>query len=139
MSAYNKVILVGRMVKDADIRMTTNGTNVGKFTLAVNRQGKNKEVDFINCVVFGKTCSLIDKYVTKGSLILVEGSLQINKWTDKNNNKKYNPEIFVNSVQFLETKKKNSNNINNDDNNFDDPFANLDSDLSDDNPFGDDN
>ena len=105
--SFNKVILVGRLTKDPEIRTTVNGTTVGNFTLAVDSgYGDNKSTDFINVVSFGKQAEFVNKFLRKGVLILIEGQLKINKWTDRNDVKRETPEIILNSTTFLQSKKK---------------------------------
>ncbi|BBE31137.1 hypothetical protein OSSY52_12780 [Tepiditoga spiralis] len=153
--AYNKVVLVGRLTRDPEIRSTVNGSTVANFSLAVNRQGKNDNTDFIRIVAFGKQAEFASNYLSKGQLILVEGSLHINKWTDKNDIRRETAEVWVSQMTFMESKKahqennmdiqvedsyKKSNVKSIDDSNdlpdFDDPFSDLEGDLSsDENPF----
>ena len=94
---------MGRLTKDVDLTFTANkGTAVSKFTLAVQRQFKKDEVDFINCTAFGKTAETIANYVMKGQRLLIEGSLQINSYTNKEGNKAYSTDVIVNSFNFIE-------------------------------------
>lgn len=105
--SFNKVILVGRLTKDPEIRTTVNGTTVANFTLAVDSgYGDNKSTDFINVVSFGKQAEFVNKFLRKGVLILIEGQLKINKWTDRNDVKRETPEIILSSTTFLQSKKK---------------------------------
>lgn len=155
--AYNKVVLVGRLTRDPEIRSTVNGSTVANFSLAVNRQGKNDNTDFIRIVAFGKQAEFASNYLSKGQLILVEGSLHINKWTDKNDIRRETAEVWASQMTFMESKRAQQENNNNmdiqvedsykkptiksiDDSNdlpdFDDPFSDLEGDLSsDENPF----
>jgi single-strand DNA-binding protein len=105
--SYNKVILVGRLTKDPDIRSTMNGNNVANFQLAVDRRSSNNQdsTDFIKIVAFGKQADFASNYLKKGKLILVEGSLHINQWTDRDNIKRETAEIWANRMNFMETKK----------------------------------
>jgi len=105
--AYNKVILIGRLTRDPEIRSTTTGKNVANMTIAVDRKQKNNnEVDFINIVAFGGTADFAKNYLEKGKLILIEGQLRINKWTDRNDIKRESGEIWANIITFMETKKQ---------------------------------
>ena len=100
----NKVILMGRCVKDPT--QTQSGeTTITKFTLAVDRKGKEKEADFINCVAFGKTAEFISKYFVKGSKMLLEGRWQTGSYTNKDGQKVYTNDCVVESVEFCESKK----------------------------------
>jgi single-strand DNA-binding protein len=105
--SYNKVILVGRLTRDPEIRSTMNGNNVANFHLAVDRRSSNNQdgTDFIRIVAFGKQADFASNYLKKGKLILVEGSLHINQWTDRDNIKRETAEIWANRMNFMETKK----------------------------------
>jgi single-strand DNA-binding protein len=100
----NQVTLVGRLSKAAELRYTTNGTAVASFTVACNRFGKD-EADFINCVAFKKTAENLANYTDKGSLIGVTGSIQIRSY-EIDSQKRWVTEVIANSVQFLDSKKK---------------------------------
>ena len=104
----NRVILIGRNCKQIELKTTTNGKSVATFTLAVNRDFKNKdgeyEADFINCVAFGQQAETISKYVNKGDKFGVIGKLNTRTY-EKNDNKVYVTEVIVESFEFLESKK----------------------------------
>ena len=103
----NKVILSGRLTRDAEVRTTNEGLAIARFTMAVDRGKKNGEsqTDFIGCIAFGKTAELIEKYVNKGSKILVEGSWQTGSY-EKDGKKVYTNDCVVNQVEFLEKKSE---------------------------------
>lgn len=105
--SYNKVILVGRLTKDPEVRSTVKGDPVATFRLAVDRQFSSdpNATDFINIVAFGKQAEFASNYLKKGKLILVEGSLRINQWTDRDNVRREKAEIWANRMNFMETKK----------------------------------
>jgi len=104
--SYNKVILVGRTTRVPEVKMTSGMTKVVNFTLAVdNGYGETQKTDFFNCVAFGKTAETIATYVKKGDLILVEGRLEIDKWTDREGVNRERTKIVVSKFTFLETKK----------------------------------
>ncbi len=109
---YNKVVLIGRLTKDPELRYTsTNNLPVVSFTLAVNRpysvQGNDRNADFINCTAWRKQAENIHKYVTKGSLVAVEGKLQTRDYMDeKINARRYITEVVCDSVVFLDTKSQ---------------------------------
>src|SRR4029077_13717398 len=94
MSSYNKVILMGNLTRDPEMRVTPTGLAICKFTVAVNRKFKmqsgeeREEVAFIDVDTFGKQAETISKYFTKGKPILVEGRLKQDKWEDKNTKEK---------------------------------------------------
>lgn len=107
----NKVILIGRLVKDPDIRMGTNDTTIARYTLAVDRQyRKNNEraSDFINCVALGKNGEFAEKYLHKGMKIAVVGSWQTGNYTDKDGKKVYTNDCLVEIHEFAESKKSQS-------------------------------
>ena len=104
----NKVILIGRLIKDADIKASAAGMIIARFTLAVDRRfRKNNEeqtADFINCVAFSKTAEFLEKYGRKGVKFVVEGSIQTGSYTNKDGNKVYTTDVAVQSVEFAESK-----------------------------------
>ncbi|HCY6697647.1 TPA: single-stranded DNA-binding protein [Staphylococcus aureus] len=110
----NRVVLVGRLTKDPELRSTPNGVNVGTFTLAVNRTFTNaqgeREADFINVVVFKKQAENVEKYLSKGSLAGVDGRLQTRNYDNKYGQRVYVTEVVADSVQFLEPKNNNQQN-----------------------------
>lgn len=101
----NKIILIGRMTKDAEVRYTQSNKAVAQFSLAVNRPG-NKETDFINIIAWDKLGEIVQKYTHKGSLIAVEGRLQVRTYEDNNGNKRYITEVVANNINLLEPKNK---------------------------------
>lgn len=120
----NKVALVGRMTKDADLKYLKNGTAVANFTIAVNRNFKNRndevEADFIKIVAFGKQSENIAKYTEKGSLISVSGRIQTRNYKNSEGKTVYITEVIADEICFLDSKKKKD--IEND-------FNNLEQDL----------
>lgn len=102
---FNKVILHGRLTKDPEFRQTQSGTAVARFTVAINRQFANKqtgerESDFIECTAFKNTAEFISRYFSKGSLILAEGELRNNNYTDNNGVKHFTYQVLVSNVSF---------------------------------------
>lgn len=112
----NKVFLIGKLTATPEIRYTTNGIAILRFSIAVNRQFTNKEgqkeADFINCVAFKKQAENMAKYLNKGSLISVEGRIQVKGYDDKEGKRRYSTYIMVDNVQFLENKKKEDSQTN---------------------------
>lgn len=105
----NKVILMGRLTGDPELRQTPNGTAVAKFTVAVNRQFADKQTgerqaDFINVNAWRNTADFVAKYFHKGSMIIVEGSLRNNNYTDQNGVKRYEMFVLADNVTFGESK-----------------------------------
>lgn len=108
----NKVYLIGRMTKDAEIRTTQNQTMVATFTLAVDRRFKDKDgqrqADFISCVAWRQTADFLSRYATKGSKIAVCGEIQTRNY-DKDGKKIYVTEVVVDEVEFAEAKAESKN------------------------------
>lgn len=107
----NRVILVGRITKDVDLRYTGTGKAVASFTLAVNRQFTNqngeREADFINCVLWNKPAETLANFTRKGSLIGVEGKMQSRSYENKEGQKVFITEVVVESFSLLESKSTN--------------------------------
>lgn len=105
--SVNKVILVGRLGSNPELRYTTNGSPVANFNLATNevwmdKDGKKQEkTEWHKVVVFGKLAETCQKYLTKGKQTYIEGKLQTRQWQDKDGQTKYSTEIQAVSVQFL--------------------------------------
>lgn len=104
----NKVILVGRLTKDVEIR-TSNENAFARFSVAVNRPFKNKDgeydADFPNCVAFGKTAEFIEKYFHKGDMIGLTGRIQTGSYTNKDGATVYTTEVAVETAEFVSSKK----------------------------------
>ena len=104
----NKVILMGRTTRDAEVRYSQGNTStaVAKFSLAVDRRYNKEEqsADFINCVAFGKTAEFLETYGKKGTKFVVEGRIQTGSYTDKNGNKVYTTDVVVEQMEFAESK-----------------------------------
>jgi len=104
----NRVVLVGRLTKDPDLRYTPNGVAVASFTLAVNRTFTNqqgeREADFINCVVWRKPAENVANFLKKGSLAGVDGRIQTRSYDGQDGKRVYVTEVLAESVQFLEPK-----------------------------------
>lgn len=109
----NTAILMGRLTSDPELRYTPNDTAVTSFTLAVERSyiksGTDRQVDFIDVVVWRQTAEFVCKYFHKGQLAAVQGSIQTRSYTDKDGNKRKAFEIVADSVHFAEPKKDKSN------------------------------
>lgn len=105
----NKVVITGRTTKDIELKVTTSGTNVATFSIAVKRAYKGngeQESDFFECVAYSKTAELISKYVKKGDMVGIDGRLQTRNYTNREGRKVYITEIIVENVEFLQTKKQ---------------------------------
>lgn len=107
----NKVILIGRLIKDPDVRMGTNDTKIARYTLAVNRRyHKNNEptADFIGCVALGKNGEFAEKYLYKGIKIAVTGRIQTGSYTNRDGQKVYTTDVLIEEQEFAESKKSQS-------------------------------
>ncbi|EAF8122200.1 single-stranded DNA-binding protein [Listeria monocytogenes] len=104
----NRVVLVGRLTKDPDLRYTPAGVAVATFTLAVNRPFKNaqgeQEADFINCVVWRKPAENVANFLKKGSMAGVDGRIQTRNYEDNDGKRVFVTEVVAESVQFLESR-----------------------------------
>ena len=105
----NHIVIMGRMTREPELRRTGSGIAVASFTVAVDRdrapEGQEKETDFLDCVAWRQTAEFVEKYFSKGSMIVVSGRLQIRPWTDKEGNKRRSAEIVADNVYFGEPKK----------------------------------
>lgn len=114
----NKVILIGRLTKDPDLRFAAGtGTAVCKFTLAVNRMKKDDPADFINCIAFGKQGETVAQYMQKGQLFAITGRIQTGSYINKDNQKVYTTDVVVDGFDFVDSSKKEGNNNTNSNNN----------------------
>ena len=114
----NHITIMGRLVRDPELKRTNSGVAVASFCVAVERDFPNKETgeketDFINCVAWRNNGEFVSKYFTKGSMIVVSGRLQIKKWTDRKEVNHYDAEIVAEDIYFGESKRDNSNNSTN--------------------------
>lgn len=103
----NKVFIIGRLTKDIDLRYSTgqNQTAVTRFTLAVDRIGKDRDADFIGCVAFGKTAENMDRFVRKGDKVALAGHIQTGSY-EKDGRKIYTTDVIAESVEFLGSQRK---------------------------------
>ncbi len=103
----NKVILMGRLVADPELRRTQNDISVCRFRIAVDRpyqKDRERQADFINCIAWRNNADFIQRYFSKGKMIIVEGSLRNNDYTDANGVKHYSMEVQADNVSFGESK-----------------------------------
>ena len=106
----NRIIIMGRLVRDPELRTTQSGTPVTSFTLAVDRDFKSrdsgeKSTDFIDVVAWRQTAEFVCKYFTKGRMISVDGRLQTRGWKDREGNNRVSTEILVDNAYFADSKK----------------------------------
>lgn len=110
MAFYNKIILIGRLVRDPEEKYTLTGTPVSTFTLAVDRAPRKnateetQNVDFFKVVTFGKLAEFVRTYLTKGRLILVEGEMRMRRWETPTGEKRVTPEVLATVVRFMDKK-----------------------------------
>lgn len=109
----NKIIIMGRLTINPELRRTGSGTAVTSFSLACDRdfksQSGDKETDFIEVVAWKNTAEFVSKYFSKGRMAVVEGRLQIRDWTDKAGNKRTTAEVVAENVYFADSKRSESN------------------------------
>lgn len=109
MASFNKVILIGNLTADPELKTTPNGVSVTSFSIAVGRRkvkDRESQTDFINVVAWRNTAEFISKYFQKGKSILVVGSLQSRSWTEPNGQKRYSTEVVAGEAQFVEKKNE---------------------------------
>lgn len=105
----NKVILMGRLTADPELRHTQNNIPVASFSLAVNRTfGQDQQADFLDIVAWRKTAEIVSQWFSKGMLVAVSGRLQTRTWEDKQGNKRKAVEVVADEVFFAESKKQSS-------------------------------
>ena len=108
----NKVILIGRLTKDPELRKTPTDVSVCQFTIAVNRpfqqQNGERQADFINCIAWRNQAENLAKYIKKGGQIAVEGSIQTRSYDDQNGVRRFATEVICSQITFLESKKVDS-------------------------------
>jgi len=107
----NRVVLMGRLTRDPDIRYTQgeNSMAVARYTLAVDRRTKEKETDFISCVAFGKNAEFADKYLKQGTKIVICGRLQTGSYTNREGQKVYTTDVVIDEQEFAESKSTATN------------------------------
>lgn len=111
----NKVILQGRLVADPELRRTQSGVAVVSFRIACDRNYKSKDqnaqtADFISIVAWRQTAEFISRYFTKGSMILIDGTLQVREYTDRDNNRRFVTEVVAENVNFCGSKRESGGN-----------------------------
>jgi single-strand DNA-binding protein len=107
MASFNKVILIGNLVADPELKVTPSGVNVTSFRIAVGRRfnkGEGQQADFIDVVAWRNTAEFVTRYFSKGQPILICGSIQTRNWTDQNGQKRYTVEVVADEASFVERK-----------------------------------
>ena len=114
---FNKVILIGNLTRDVELKYTPSGTAIAKFGIATNRTykdsmtGENKqEVMFIDITVFGRSAEVANQYLSKGRKVLVEGRLVLDQWVDSTGNKRSKHSVVAERVQFMDSKPNSGDN-----------------------------
>lgn len=108
----NRFIGIGRLVADPDIRMSTSGTKIARYRLAINRRPKEdgtQEADFLSCLCFNKTADFVERYLRKGMKIAIAGRIQTGSYEDKDGKKVYTTDIIVEEHEFCESKGNSGN------------------------------
>ena len=100
----NNVSLVGRLTRDPEIKTTNSGSTYARFSIAVDRRGKDAGTDFINIVAFGKTSEFIERYFRKGQRIGINGRIQTGSYEGKDGKKVYTFDVIAENVEFVESK-----------------------------------
>lgn len=122
--SINRVVLLGNMTRDPELRRTGNGKAVTNFTLALNRYN-NDEADFVDCVCWERIAENTAQYCSKGSKVAVEGSIQTGSYVDKDGHNRKTVNVLCNRVEFINTNNSSNNlqpQINNNYNNLNDPL-----------------
>ena len=123
--SINRVVLLGNMTRDPELRRTGNGKAVTNFTLALNRYN-NDEADFVDCVCWERIAENTAQYCHKGSKVAVEGSIQTGSYVDKDGHNRKTVNVLCNRVEFINTNNSSNNlqpQINNNYNNLNDPLG----------------
>lgn len=137
----NRVILCGRLVRDPEVRYSQgeNSICVARFTLACDRRYKKENeqtADFISCIAFGKNGEFVEKYLAKGTKIMLEGRWQTGSYTNKDGQKVYTNDCVVDGMEFAESKKAAADGQTTPPPAPDDDFMNIADDIDDEMPFG---
>jgi len=104
----NKAVLIGRLVRDPELKTTSSQTAVATFTIAVDRRFKNasgeRQADFISCVAWRQQAEFVARYFGKGNRIVIVGSIQTRNWEDKDGHNRITTEVVVDEIEFVESK-----------------------------------
>ena len=134
----NKVILIGNLCKDFELRYAAgSGTAVARNTLAVKREFKKDESDFINILAFGKTAETLTQYLVKGNKVALTGRIQTGSYDAQDGTKRYTTEVVVDSFEFVESKKNNTGSHEKEHETMKDTFAGAEEGFGDISPIDD--
>ena len=136
----NKIILIGRLTRDVEMRYATNNSNtaIARYTLAVNRpykQNGGQEADFLPCIAFGKTAEFAEKYLAKGMRVAIEGRIQTGSYTNRDGQKVYTTDVVVERQEFLEKMADNSQPDSGTAESYDDRYMDIPDGIDEDLPF----
>ena len=136
----NKIILIGRLTRDPEIRYSTNDNNtaIARYTLAVNRpfrKNGEQQADFLPCIAFGKTAEFAEKSLAKGMRVAVEGRIQTGSYTNQEGQKIYTTDVVVERQEFLEKRADNGQQSPDNANNYDDRFMDIPDGIDEELPF----
>ena len=136
----NKIILIGRLTRDVEMRYGTNNNNtaIARYTLAVNRpykQNGGQEADFLPCIAFGKTAEFAEKYLAKGMRVAIEGRIQTGSYTNRDGQKVYTTDVVVERQEFLEKRADNSQPDSGAAESYDDRFMDIPDGIDEELPF----
>src|SRR4028118_1545942 len=110
MPSFNRVVLIGRLTRDPELRYTSGGLAITKFSVAVDRRFKNQQgervTDFFDCSAFRQTAEFVANYVTKGRLVCVDGRIEMNQSTGQDGQKRYYTNIICDTVETLDTQRE---------------------------------
>ena len=110
MASYNKVILMGNLTRDPELKQTPSNQSVAQIGLAVNRKFKGREGDmreettFVDCEAWGRTAEIMSKYLSKGKPVFVEGRLKLDQWQDKDGNNRSKLKVVIDTFQFVDSR-----------------------------------
>lgn len=136
----NKIILIGRLTRDVEMRYGTNNNNtaIARYTLAVNRpykQNGGQEADFLPCIAFGRTAEFAEKYLAKGMRVAIEGRIQTGSYTNRDGQKVYTTDVVVERQEFLEKRADNSQPDSGAAESYDDRYMDIPDGIDDELPF----
>ena len=136
----NKIILIGRLTRDPEIRYSTNDNNtaIARYTLAVNRpfrKNGEQQADFLPCIALGKTAEFAEKYLAKGMRVAVEGRIQTGSYTNQEGQKIYTTDVVVERQEFLEKRADNGQQSPDNANNYDDRYMDIPNGIDEELPF----
>ena len=134
----NKIIMMGRLARDPEISSSTSGTTFARYSIAVDRKFKKEgepDADFFNCSSFGKQAEFVEKYLKKGTKVVVTGRLQNNNYTNKDGQKVYDVRIMVEEIEFAESKSESSNSAAKSEQSSGNDFLNIPDGLVEELPF----